>query len=79
MTTKVVSDDDGNDLTAPGPETDVGQLIYLLEWARQRGFRIGPTIQIGTVIVQVADKRASEREREPDLGIFAEHGHVETE
>ncbi len=73
----VKSDDDGNDLTAPGPDTDVGQLIYLLEWARQRGFQIGPTIQIGNVVVQVRDKRASEQDREPDRDIFEEHGHVE--
>lgn len=40
------------------PEShDVHAVIYLLEYARARGFRIGPVLEIGTVRLQVADIR----------------------
>jgi hypothetical protein len=52
-----IIDDDGNELAPPDPTSHVGQVIYLLEYGRKRGFRIGPTVQIGDVIVQVADIR----------------------
>jgi len=66
-----ISDDDGNIINTPAPDSDVMQLIYLLEYARTRGFKIGPTVQIGTVIVQVADIRQAKMEQreqtQPDL------------
>lgn len=57
-------DEDGNEILPPEPNSPVGQLIYLLEWGRKRGFRIGPTVQIGDVILQVRDLR-EERQDEP--------------
>lgn len=72
-------DDDGNNLTPPKADSDVGQLIYLLEWGRQRGFQIGPTIQIGTVIVQVRDQRSEGSRPVPETDIFEEHGYTEKE
>lgn len=73
------SDDDGNPLALPAADSDVGQLIYLLEWARLRGFRVGPMIQVGDLIVQVQDLRQTEgrhdRDDAPDRGPWAEAGH----
>lgn len=71
-------DDDGNELTPPSPDSDIGQLIYLLEYGRQRGFRIGPRVQIGDVVLEVADLRqADERGTGSDTDIWTEHGHKE--
>jgi hypothetical protein len=52
-----VIDDDGNILAPPAPDSPVGQLIYLLEYGRKRGFRIGPRVQVGDTIVEVLDLR----------------------
>lgn len=50
-------DDDGNIVAPPPPDSPVAQIVWLLEYGRKRGFRIGPTVQIGDTIVQVADLR----------------------
>jgi hypothetical protein len=52
-----VIDPEGNTMPPPEPGTPMAQAIYLLEYGRLRGFRIGPTIQIGDVILQVSDLR----------------------
>lgn len=52
-----VIDDDGNEWAPPEPGTPIAHVIYLLEYGRKRGFRIGPTVQVGDTIVQVADLR----------------------
>jgi hypothetical protein len=72
-------DEDGNPIGAPDPQSDAGRLIYLLEWARLRGFRLGPTLQIGGLIVQVADLRQVEGRGggERDPGPWVTHGHTE--
>ncbi len=72
-------DDDGNVLPPPPPDSDVGQAIYLLEYGRLRGFRLGPTIQIGSVILQVQDLRLDSKKatETPDRGIWEEHGYDE--
>lgn len=54
------SDEDGNAVPVPPAESDLAQLIQLLEYGRKRGFRIGPTVQIGKLTVQVADLRQTE-------------------
>lgn len=81
MSTPAVDhDDDGNPLALPDAASDVAQLIYLLEWARIRGFRVGPTIQVNNLIVQVSDLRqASRRDRDdaPDPGPWAAAGYEE--
>jgi hypothetical protein len=62
------------------PSSDVAQLVWLLEVARQRGYRIGPAVQIGSLTLQVEDLRQEEGRRNPaagDPGPWAEHGHTE--
>lgn len=49
--------DDGNALPPPEPGSDLASAIYLLEYGRKRGFRIGPQIQVGGIILQVRDIR----------------------
>lgn len=80
MPKQLDADDEGNDLTPPSPDSEVGQLIYLLEYGRARGFRIGPTVQIGNVVVQVSDLRQTEGRRQNDVRettIWEDHGHKE--
>lgn len=71
---------DGVDLVPPDPTTPVGQLIYLIEWARIRGVRIGPEVQIGDMAIKIVDLRQTEgrRDAEDDPGWLAAHGHTET-
>lgn len=53
-----VIDDDGNVTPVPGPEAgDVEKAIYLLEYARLRSFRIGPTLKVGDIVMHVRDMR----------------------
>lgn len=52
-----VLDEDGNALPPPEPGTDVAHAIYLLEYARLRGFRIGPALEIGVIKMHVRDLR----------------------
>lgn len=79
MTTRSkLATEEGEYIPDIDPNSELGQIIYLLEYARKRDFRIGPNIQIGNTIVQVSDLRqlkAMSRggdERETD--IFTEHG-----
>ncbi len=68
-----VIDDDGNVLSPPEPGSPVAQIIYLLEYARARGFRIGPSVQVSDTIVQVRDLRQEatmtreQKQSTPDL------------
>lgn len=80
MTRKIdLTDDDGNAFPPPDPGSDVGRLIYLLEYARKRGFQLGPMVQIGDVVVQVRDLALAKRENAtvPETDIWKEHGHDE--
>jgi hypothetical protein len=70
-----------DELPAPLPATDhVTRAIRLLEWARAKGVRIGPTLQVGDVIMQVTDmrQRAVDGTGGPaddvPQGPYAEHG-----
>lgn len=56
-----IIDDDGNIITPPEAGSTVHQLVWLLEYGRSRGFQIGPTVQIGDVIVQVKDLRQARK------------------
>lgn len=67
-------DDDGNVMPVPGPDaSDVAKAIYLLEYARLRGFRLGPTLKVGELVTQVQDLRQlgeltkDETSKMPDL------------
>lgn len=66
-----IIDDDGNKILPPPDDSDVARLIYLMEYARKRGFRIGPVVKIGETTVQVRDLRQERQMREnedtPDL------------
>jgi hypothetical protein len=56
----IEADEDGNALPVPTPDSDLAQLIALLEYGRKRGFRIGPTVQVGKIATQIADLRQDE-------------------
>lgn len=57
-----IIDDDGNVLTPPAEGTDAAHIIYLLEYGRTRGFKIGPVVKIGEATVQVRDLRQERQE-----------------
>lgn len=63
------ADEDGNTLPELDPMSGMAQIIVLLEYGRKRGFRIGPTVQVGDTIVQVQDLRqavgGNEKSSEP--------------
>lgn len=66
-------DESGDPVLSVDPHSDAGQLVALLEWARKRGFRIGPTVKIGAVVAQVEDLRQTEgrgTQPVPDMGPF---------
>lgn len=61
------------------PTDHVERAIRLLTWARAAGFRVGPTLQVGDVTMQVDDVRQRKQEGiggEPQrmTGPYAEHG-----
>lgn len=69
---------DGEYLPDIDPTSDVVKVVYLLEWARARGFKVGPAVQVGDVILQVQDLRQIEGRQsrdEPTRDIWQEHGH----
>ena len=71
-----IIDDDGNVVPPPTADTDVAQLIYLLEYCRKREFLIGPTVQVGSVTVQVQDPGLRKRlGKETETDIWEAHGH----
>lgn len=63
-------DDDGNTVPVPPVDSDLAQLIQLLEYGRKRGFQIGPAIRVGSIVTQVRDLRQKEGgpELPPDDG-----------
>jgi hypothetical protein len=52
-----VIDDDGNVIPPPSPDSPVMAIVWLLEYGRKRGFRIGPRVQVGDTTVEVVDMR----------------------
>lgn len=52
-----VLDDDGNVIPMPAPESPVMAIVWLLEYGRTRGFRIGPRVQVGDTTIEVKDLR----------------------
>lgn len=54
---KEIIDDDGNVMSPPEAGTNAAHALYLLEYARKRGFRIGPVLKVGDVVLQVRDIR----------------------
>lgn len=68
-----VIDEEGNVMAPPEPGSPVAQIIYLLEYGRRYGFRIGPRVQVGDTIAEVLDLRQqiqvskAQNDRLPDL------------
>lgn len=81
---KPVRTDEGEELP-PNPNADVAAAIHLLEYARSRGFRVGPVLEVGSVKMHINDLRQQKNEklggdpRPVDRGIYAEHGLNETD
>lgn len=77
-----LADEDGNLLPPLDPKSGISQIIYLLEYGRLRGFKIGPTVQVGDTIVQVRDlEQEKELSGDPSATqttIWQEHGHDDT-
>lgn len=79
---KGMYDEDGNPLPELDPTSNAYQLVALLHHCRKYGFRIGPTVQVGDVIVQVQDleqRLAKEPSLPRDKGPWAAAGHDEDE
>ena len=73
-------DETGRPLPPIEPSSDVAQLLYLLEAARARGYKICPQIQIGTLVTMVEDLRQDEGRSmpsTPDPGPWAAAGYNE--
>jgi hypothetical protein len=71
-------DDDGDPVPQPAKESDLADLIQLLEYGRRKGFRVGPMVRIGKITVQVSDLRhraAAVEETAPEPSIWQEHGY----
>lgn len=64
-----IIDDDGNLIAPPPVDDPIMKILYLLEYGRKRGFRIGPTVQVGDTIIQVTDTRLKtpQEQREPEI------------
>lgn len=74
----VEHDDDGNPIPQPAPASDLADLIQLLEYGRVKGFRIGPTVRVGKIVVSVRDlrqKEGADKGLPHDPGVWAEHGY----
>ncbi|MGN6107240.1 MAG: hypothetical protein ACTHU0_19185 [Kofleriaceae bacterium] len=77
MSTELIVPESGE--TFPlSPDDHVSRLIILLEYARRRGFRIGPTVQVGDVTLAVRDLRQDDRSErdgsDPAPGIWEQAG-----
>jgi hypothetical protein len=82
MRSKDIIDDDGNMIDPPPADHPVRAIVWLLEYGRTRGFRIGPTVQVGDTIVQVQDMRLRDRsepqQSAPEPTIWQANGHDDT-
>lgn len=74
-----IDDGDGNLLPSLDESSDLAKIIYLLEYARARDFRIGPMVQIGDTVVQVSDMRQvkehEQAQTRAESTIWQENGH----
>lgn len=52
-----VIDDDGNEIPMPTADHPVMAIVWLMEYGRKRGFKIGPAVKVGDCVVQVRDLR----------------------
>lgn len=49
-------------LAPPGPSHDAHALLWLLERCRERGFRLGPLVELGSIRCQVRDLKQEKME-----------------
>ncbi len=76
MSKRPLADEDGDELTPLDPKSNMAQLIHLLEYSRLKGYQVGPTIQVGDVIVQVRDLKLKVGvPGKPERTIWEENGH----
>lgn len=70
-----------NDLpTATAADDHISRALYLLEYCRQRGFRVGPVVTVGDVTMQVEDIRQAKVEGqsfEAEPGLYEIAGAVD--
>lgn len=74
----VAFDDDGDPIPQPAAQSDLADLIQMLEYGRKKGFRFGPVVHVGKIITQVQDLRQTEGRgiaQEPDEGAWAAAGY----
>lgn len=67
-----IVDEDGNIINPPPPDSPVSQIVWLMEYGRLRGFKIGPRVQIGDTIVECTDlrqlaKESKDTKAQPDV------------
>lgn len=77
-TKRPLADENGNFIAPLPPDSPMAQIIYMLEYCRQRGFKIGPNIQVGDTIVQVTDLRQLRESVQGDtaeVSIWKAHGY----
>lgn len=53
--------DEAGNVIAIDPGSQVGQLVALLEYCRAKDYRLGPTVKIDGLVVQIEDLRQSDR------------------
>lgn len=57
-------DEDGDPLPQPAKNSDLADLIQLLEYGRVKDYALGPVIQVGKIRVQVQDIRQARKIRD---------------
>ena len=68
--------DEGDSLSVPDVNSDAGVIVYLLEFARRRGFAIGPMIRVGKIALQVTDLRQATQGNVPDMDALSEEMRI---
>lgn len=76
----VKHDENGDPVPVPSQDTAVGEAVaaiqQLMEWARKRGYSIGPEVQVGDVVLRIRDLRqsADAKAKSKETDIWKEHG-----
>jgi hypothetical protein len=76
----VTAHDESGNVIPIDPASTVGQLVALLEYARARGWRIGPFVKLDGLTIQVQDLRQREGQGiapPPDVGPWTAAGYDE--
>jgi len=76
------ADEDEKPPAALPTDQNCDHLMRLLSWGRANGYRIGPTVQVGDVIVQVADIRQAKKDLDggpTERTVYEEAGLTESD